>query len=69
MTGLNDLIVGQKVEIMIDDEIFIGTVYDKSTRETRVETATHYTLNVDNTDWSISLSRNIKKRIVNNADS
>lgn len=37
------------------------TVYDKSTRETCVETATHYTLDVDNTDWSISLSRNIKK--------
>ena len=61
MTGINDLIVGQKVEIMIDDEIFIGTVYDKSTRETCVEKATYYTLNVDNTDWSISLSRNIKK--------
>ena len=68
MTGLNDLIVGQKIELMIDDEIFIGTVYDKSTRETCVETATHYTLDVDNTDWSISLSKNVKKDC-KNADS
>lgn len=61
MTGLNDLTVGQKIEMMINDEIFIATVYDKSTRETRLETATRYTLDVDDTDWSISLSRNIKK--------
>ena len=60
---LDNLEVGQIVELMIDDEVFIATVYDKSTRETSVEIATRYTLDVDNTDWSISLSKNIKKGV------
>lgn len=61
MSTLDDLKVGQKVSILIEDEFFNATVYDKSTRETSVEIATRYTLNVDNTDWSISLSKNVKK--------
>ena len=58
---LDNLEVGQTIELMIDDEIFTATVYDKSTRETPVEVATHYTLNICNTDWSVSLSRCVKK--------
>lgn len=59
--SLDNLAVGQTVELMIGDEIFTATVYDKSIRETSVEIMTHYTLNVDNTDWSVSLSRCVKK--------
>lgn len=62
MAILDDLNVGQKISILIEDELFNATVYDKSTRETSVEIATHYTIDVDNTDWSISLSRNTKKK-------
>ena len=62
MTTLDDLHVGQKISMLIEDEHFNATVYDKSTRETSVEIATHYTIDVDNTDWSISLSRNTKKK-------
>lgn len=59
---LDNLEVGQTIELMIDDEIFTATVYDKSTRETPVEVATYYTLNIhDKTDWHISLSRYVKK--------
>lgn len=61
MAILDDLNVGQKISILIEDELFNATVYDKSTRETSVEIATRYTIDVDNTDWSISLSRNTKK--------
>lgn len=61
MSTLDDLKVGQNVSILIGDEFFNATVYDRSTRETSVEIATHYTLDVDNTDWSISLSKNVKK--------
>lgn len=58
---LDNLEVGQTVELMINYEIFTATVYDKSIRETPVEVATYYTLNIRNTDWSISLSRCVKK--------
>lgn len=61
MSTLDDLKVGQKIAVLIEDEFFNATVYDRSTRETSVEIATRYTLNVDNTDWSISLSKNVKK--------
>ena len=61
MSTLDDLKVGQKIAVLIEDEFFSATVYDRSTRETSVEIATHYTLDVDNTDWSISLSKNVKK--------
>lgn len=62
--SLDNLEVGQMVELMINDEIFIATVYDKSTRETPIEVSTYYTLNIHNkTDWHISLSRNVKKGV------
>lgn len=62
--SLDNLEVGQTVELLINDEVFIATVYDKSTRETPVEVATYYTLNIHNkTDWHISLSRCVKKGV------
>lgn len=59
--SLDNLEVGQTVELLINDEIFTATIYDKSIRETPVEIMTYYTLGIDNTDWSVSLSRCVKK--------
>lgn len=60
---MKDLKVGEKIQILIDDEIFDATVYDISRRETRREESISYSLNIINTDWSISLHRNIIREI------
>lgn len=60
---MKDLKVGEKIQILIDDEIFDATVYDISRRETEREESISYSLNIINTDWSVSLHRNIIREI------
>ncbi len=58
---MKDFNVGEKIQILIDDEIFNAVVSDKSVRETRCEITTHYWLDVNENGWSISLSKVLKK--------
>lgn len=60
---MKDLKVGERVQILIGDEIFDATVYDISRRETEREESISYSLNIINTDWSVSLHRNIIREI------
>ncbi len=60
---MKDLKVGERVQILIEDEIFDATVYDISRRETEREESISYSLNIINTDWSVSLHRNIIREI------
>ncbi len=60
---MKDFKVGEKIQILIDDEIFDATVYDISRRETEREESISYSLNIINTDWSVSLHRNIIREI------
>ncbi len=59
---MKDFNVGEKIQILIDDEIFEAVVSDKSVRETRCEITTHYWLDVCKNGWSISLSKVLEKR-------
>lgn len=59
---MKDLKVGERVQILIDDEIFDATVYDISRRETEREESISYSLNIINTDWSVSLHRITEKK-------
>ena len=43
---MKDFNVGEKIQILIDDEIFDAVVSDKSVRETRCEIATYYWLDI-----------------------
>ncbi len=58
---MKDFNVGEKIQILIDDEIFDAVVSDKSVRETRCEITTSYWLDIQKTGWSISLSKLFKK--------
>lgn len=60
---MKDFKVGERVQILIEDEIFDATVYDISRRETEREESISYSLNIINTDWSVSLHRNIIREI------
>ncbi len=60
---MKDFKVGEKIQILIEDEIFDATVYDISRRETEREESISYSLNIINTDWSVSLHRNIIREI------
>lgn len=58
---MKDFKVGEKIQLLIDDEIFDATVYNRSLRETEREESISYSLNIINTDWSISLHRITEK--------
>lgn len=58
---MKDFKVGEKIQILIDDEIFDATVYDISRRETEREESISYSLNILNTGWSVSLHRITEK--------
>ena len=53
--------VGEKVLITLNDEAYQSVVSDRSIRETSQEITTHFSFDLDQTGWRLTLSKTVEK--------
>lgn len=63
-----DIKVGDKIELLINDEVIKAKVYSISTRETLVDIETYYTFDLEDNykNYSLSLSKIEYKKDIDN---